>query len=389
MVGPVRVNEVTRAAEVLEHQRAGNVLAALAALQRLWIEMPERPGEDLAAAEAWQAMIALGAQRQAAEAGMGLLRAGTRIRPHGFVDVAENVDVPTLLELARIVEARSWEPYPYLAAVYMQLIAQRQEAQLGPLFNEQGQWLLRSLDGWVLGAFVVTASFVGDNEAVRAWMNDGLQREGVPMWVRAARIATICQEALQLKNLPRVRIDLLCTIAQQACDTAVWDESARLMVALQVIDAARHERWDEVKALAAEHRERLEATPAWVEHPMIRYANAVKHARPITREDLMFRRYMGASRGGAARAGLTQGPRPPHMQLIELIQEQNDLVERVRTILPTFVEMLDADAPRAIELMRAMAKAKISTLPWLAREWRGLVKRKVPWLTRMKFEMFG
>src|SRR5690348_10681465 len=144
--------------------------------------MPERPGEDLAAAEAWQAIVALGAQRQAAEAGMGLLRAGTRIRPHGFVDVVENLEVPQLLELARIVESRNWDPYPYLAAVYVQLIAQRQEAQLGPLFNEQGAWLLRSLDGWVLGAFVVTASFVGDAEAVRAWMNDGLKREGVPMW---------------------------------------------------------------------------------------------------------------------------------------------------------------------------------------------------------------
>jgi hypothetical protein len=387
MVGPVRVNEVTRAAEVLEHQRAGNVEAAIAALQRLWMEMPERPGEDLAAAVAWQAIVALGAQRQAAEAGLQLLRAGTRIRPHGFVDVAENLEVPQLLEVARIVESRSWDPYPYLAAVYVQLMAQRQEAQLGPLFNEQGQWLLRSLDGWVLGAFVVTASFVGDDEAVRAWMNDGLQRERVPMWIRAARIATICQEALRLKNLPRVRVDLICTVAQQACDTAVWDESARLMVALRVIDAARHERWDEVKALAAEHRERLDAPPAWLEHPMVRYANGVKHARPITLEDLMFRRYMGTSRGGAARAGLTQGPRPPHMQLIELVQEQNDLVERLRGVLPIFVEMIDADAPRAIELMRAMWRAKISTMPWLSHGWASLLERKVPWQARLKFAL--
>lgn len=374
---------------MLEHQRAGNVEATIAALQRLWTEMPERPGDDLAAAEAWEAIVALGAERQAADAGMGLVRAGTRIRPHGFVDVVENVDVPQLLELARIVESRNWDAYPYLAAVYMPLIAQRQEAQLGPLFNEQGPWLLRSLDGWVLGAFVVTASFVGDGEAVRSWMNDGLQRERVPMWVRAARIATICQEALRLKNLPAARIDVMCTIAQQARDTSEWDDSAPVMIVLQLIDAVRHERWDEVKALAAEHRERLAAPAAWVEHPMIRYANGVKHARPVTAEDLRFRRYMGTSRRGAARAGLTQGPRPPHMQLIELIQEQNDLVERVRTILPTFVEMLDADAPRAIELMRAMAKAKISTMPWLARPWTRLVKSKVPWATRMKFEMFG
>src|SRR5690349_6600142 len=60
MVAPVRVNEVTRAAEVLEHQQAGNVDAAIAALLRLWTEMPEQPGEDLAAAEAWQAIVALG-----------------------------------------------------------------------------------------------------------------------------------------------------------------------------------------------------------------------------------------------------------------------------------------------------------------------------------------
>jgi hypothetical protein len=389
MVGGVRVNEVTRAAEVLEHQRAGNVEAAIAALQRLWTETPERPGEDLAAAEAWQAIVALGAQRQAAEAGMGLARAGTRIRPHGFVDVVENVEVPQLLELARIVESRNWDAYPYLAAVYMQLIAQRQEAQLGPLVNEQGQWLLRSLDGWVLGAFVVTASFVGDGVAVHTWMSDGVNREHVPMWTRAAHIATICQEASELKKLPRTRIDAMCSIARAACEMTAWDESAPLMVALRAIDAARHERWDEVQALAAEHRDRLAAPPAWVEHPMIRYANGVKHARPVTGADLTFRRYMGTSRYGAAAAGLTQGPRPPHMQLIEVIQEQNDLVERVRAILPIFLEMIDADGPRAIELMQAMAKAKISTMPWLAREWRGLLKRKVPWLTRMKFEMFG
>jgi hypothetical protein len=305
------------------------------------------------------------------------------------VDVVEHVDVPQLLELARIVESRNWDAYPYLAAVYMQLIAQRQEAQLGPLVNEQGQWLLRSLDGWVLGAFVVTASFVGDAEAVRTWMEAGLSRERVPMWTRAAQVATICQEASQLKNLPRTRIDALCAIARDACDRTVWDESAPLMIALRVIDAARHERWDDVQALAAEHRDRLAARPAWVEHPMIRYANGVKHTRPVTGADLAFRRYTGTSRYGAAAAGLTQGPRPPHMQLIEVIQEQNDLVERVQAILPTFVEMLDADAPRAIELMRAMAKAKVSTMPWLAREWRGLVKRKVPWATRMKFEIFG
>jgi hypothetical protein len=51
--------------------------------------------------------------------------------------------------------------------------------------------------------------------------------------------------------------------------------------------------------------------------------------------------------------------------------------------------MLDADGARAIELMRAMGKAKISTMPWLARPWTRLVKSKVPWATRMKFEMFG
>jgi hypothetical protein len=303
----VRVNEATRAAEVLEHQRAGNVEAAIAALQRLWTQMPEQPGEDLAAAEAWQAMIALGAQREAAKAGLQLLRAGTRIRPHAFIDITENIDVPQLLELARIVEARNWDAYPYLAAVYMQLIAQRQERELGPLVNEQGQWLLRSLDGWVLGAVVVTASFVGDREAVATWFEDGLKRERVPMWVLAAQIATICQEASQPAKLPRVRIDRMCAIARHACETAVWDESAQLMIALGVLDAACHERLDEVKALAAEHRERLAASPAWVEHPMIRYANGVKHARPLTGEDLAFRRYMGTSRYAGAAAGLTQG----------------------------------------------------------------------------------
>jgi hypothetical protein len=77
------------------------------------------------------------------------------------------------------------------------------------------------------------------------------------------------------------------------------------------------------------------------------------------------------------------------MQLIEIIQEQNDLVERVRTILPTFIEMLDAEMPRALELTRAMAKAQISKMPWLARPWSRLVKRKVPSLVRMKFALFG
>jgi hypothetical protein len=389
MVGAVRVNEVTRAGEVLEHQRAGNVDGAIAALQRLWTEMPERPGEDLAAAEAWQAMVALGAQRQAAEAAMQLLRAGTRIRPHGFVDVVETVEVPQLLELARIVEARNWDAYPYLAAIYVRLIAQRMEAQLQPLMMEQGHWLLRSVDGWVLGAFVVTASFVGDRDVIGSYMADGMQREGVPMWAFAAQIATICQEASMLSKLPPPRIDRICGVARHACEKAVWDESGQLMVAMRLIDAARHERWDEVKALGIEHRERLVAPPAWDSHPMIRYANGVKHARPITHEDLMFRRYMGRSRYGGAAAGLTQGPRPPHMQLIEVIQEQNDVVERMQKIVPTFVDMLDADGARAIELMRAMGKAKISTMPWLARPWTRLVKSKVPWATRMKFEMFG
>jgi hypothetical protein len=305
------------------------------------------------------------------------------------VDVVENLEVPQLLEVARIVEARNWDAYPYLAAVYMQLIAQRQERELGPLVTEQGSWLLRSLDGWVLGAVVVTASFVGDREAVATWLEDGLKRDRVPMWVLGAQIATICQEALQLKNVPRTRVARMCEIARHACETAVWDESAQLMIALRVIDAAMHERWDEVKALAAEQRERLAASPAWVDHPMIRYANGVKHARPITGEDLAFRRYVSTSRGAGAVAGLTQGPRPPHMQLIELIQEQNDLVERMRTILPSFVEMLDAEMPRALELTRAMAKARIPEMPGLARPWSRLVKRKVPWLVRMKFEMFG
>ena len=387
MVGAVRVNEVTRAGEVLEHQRAGNVDGAIAALQRLWTEMPERPGEDLAAAEAWQAMVALGAQRQAAEAAMQLLRAGTRIRPHGFVDVVETVEVPELIELARIVEARNWDAYPYLAAIYVRLIAQRLEAQLQPLMMEQGHWLLRSVDGWVLGAFVVTASFVGDRDVIGSYMADGMQREGVPMWAFAAQIATICQESLNLKDLPLVRIDRVCAIARHACEKAEWDESARLMVALRVIDAARHERWDEVKALAAEHRERLAAPPAWENHPMVRYANGVKHARPISVEDLGFRRYMGTSRGAAARAGLTQGARPPHMQLIEVIQEQHNIVARLQKSLPIFLEMLDADAPRAIEMMRVMRRARYVTLPWLSRAWGSLVKRKVPWPARLKFAL--
>jgi hypothetical protein len=389
MVAAVRVNEVTRAAEVLEHQRAGNVDGAVAALQRLWTEMPERPGEDLAAAEAWQAIVALDAERQAAEAGLQLLLAGTRLRPHGFVDVTENLDVPQLVELARLVVSRNWDAYPFLAAVYLRLIEQRQEAQLEPLMNEQGEWLLRSLDGWVLGAFVMTTSRIGDREAIGTYMSDGLQREGVPMWIFAAQIATICQEALTPDKLPAPRIDRLCGIARHACEKAVWDESAQVMVVLRVIDAARHERWDELKALAVEHRERIAATPAWHDHPMIRYANGVKHVRPVTREDLMFRRYMGRSRYGGAAAGLSQGPRPPLMQLIEVIQEQNDVANRARPIVPLFVEMFDADPPRAIELMRAMAKAKISTMPWLARPWARMLERKVPWAARMKFSMFG
>jgi hypothetical protein len=51
--------------------------------------------------------------------------------------------------------------------------------------------------------------------------------------------------------------------------------------------------------------------------------------------------------------------------------------------------MLDAEMPRALELTRAMAKAQISKMPWLARPWSRLVKRKVQSLVRMKFALFG
>lgn len=365
---------------------------------RLWIEPPERPDQpDTAHHDAWRMIVDKRAVPAAVDAGLALVREGKLLRPSAFIDLVEAVDASVLEELAGIVVRTKWPRHPYLAVVFSRMIELKQEKQLTAFLERAGVELVDDPDGWALGAFVLTTSRVGNREFIAGWFEGAEHRPGVPMWAFAARAATIFQEAQTPAKLLRTRFDRVVELARVACKTAIWDDTAAFCVCLLLIDHLRNQRFDEFRATLQEHRALLQryVTAPAVEHPIVRYANSVKRAQPVTAKHLEFRRYRGHPAALATVPGaLVSLPgylkeareRPIHLQLVELVGELDDFTTAALQVLLPFDEMLESEprSPRARELAIAMRKSKPASIPWVRPAWAKLVKSRVPWQTRVR-----
>jgi hypothetical protein len=382
----MRDNEMSRVAAVREHAQRGDTQAMIASLIGLWLQPQERPDEtDSAHAEAWHAISLANAVDAATAAGMQVLRDGKLIRPSAFIDLSESVSKEALLELAHLGMAQRWRAFPYLAAVLMRLIEQNHKAELAALLEQYGTTLGETPDGWLLVGFVLTTSYVGTDQQVSRWFEGFEHREALPTWIVAAYVATISQKDLSIARLSNYNLKRIFELARLACERCTWDEGAAPLVYFAAIGALRDARDDEFVALLARHGEFLGQARKrpLLEHPITRYANALKHQHRITDEALAYRRYHGTSRGGALQHAIEyRGKvRPVDMQLIEVLQELADFVAVAAPLVeqvPPMIELKRGD-PRAIDLMKRMAKSRPGRLPWLQPAWRRLVKARVSW----------
>lgn len=283
----VRHNETTRVAAVLEHLRDGNSRSAIDALVGLWLEDPERPDTiDGAAIDAWQAIEQAGAIDGAIAATLAVVRAGNRIRPHAFIELTERVSNEVLIELAEQVLAASWSADPYLAAVLLRLAERAQGPAFLELLERHRERFESDTQLWELALFVMTTSLIGDNATVAKWFESWRDRKP-RMWLVAAYAGTLFQ-GVKHADLTNKKLRRLIEIATAACDTLAWDDSVAVFVCFKLVSDLQEDRLNEFETSMREHRALIVKAIAAsrLQHPIVRFANALKHAHPVIGEQL-------------------------------------------------------------------------------------------------------
>jgi hypothetical protein len=159
------------------------------------------------------------------------------------------------------------------------------------------------------------------------------------------------------------------------------------------LDDAARARYDALAAAMPELRAMFDAHRrlSWVEHPLARYANAVKHRSPLTSADFTYVPQEGRPNiAMAARAVAGEHVRPPNWRVGLVPRELNHLVIAAHDILPLFLEMQEVEPgdPKAVDLYRKMAQSRPSRLPRLQPAWHRLVKRRISWVKRVRLALF-
>lgn len=283
----MRHNETTRVAAVLEQLRDGNRQAAIDALMLLWLEEPERPETiDGAAIDAWQAIEEAGAIDEAIAAALALVRAGNRIRRHAFIELTERVSDEVLSELAELVLAAKWSVDPYLAAILVRLAERTQGPRFLQLLERHRERFESETQLWELALFVLTTSLIGDNATVAKWFERWRDRKP-RMWIVAAYAGTLFQ-GVKHSDLTNKHLRRLIEISTEACDTLAWDDSVAVFVCFKLVSDLQQGRSSEFEASMREHRALIVKAiqASRLHHPIVRFANTLKHAHPAIGEQL-------------------------------------------------------------------------------------------------------
>jgi len=382
-----RDNEVSRVGEVRARAQAGDLAAMVDAAAALWLEPPERPDQpDSAAAEVWDAIVAARAVPRAVEAGRMHVLAGRKLRPHAFVDLVEHVDdAEHLLALATAVLDARWDAHPYLAAVFLRMIEAGLEDPLWAFIRAHHDRLAAATPSWIVVGYVLTTSRIGKREDIARWFERWEARDGVPSWLIQTYAAARAQIGATLPALAE-----LARLARARC---VPDATSTLFATLVMIDLAARDRHDELAAGMPELRAMLDAGArrSLLDHPLVRWANAVKHRAPIDQADLT---YVPVDRRPSVTMAIAgargEHARPPNWRVGLVARELEPMVTAAREILPLFVAMLEVPRgdPKAVELFEQMTRARPARLRAVVPAWNRLVKQRIPLVTRLRL-MWG
>jgi hypothetical protein len=177
------------------------------------------------------------------------------------------------------------------------------------------------------------------------------------MWIVAAYASTIAQ-------IPHNMLRRLVAIARTACERATPDQTQAYFSLYLLIDDLRRGRDEAFVArmrrdmhLITRHGSLPVAT-----HPIVRYANGVKHRHPISMTDW----------------GVRQ-PRSINWRILDLISDIQRLFGKTARTLPLFERMLAApphsNAIRAIRI-EMDAHGQLEEIPWLEPPWDRLVRAR-------------
>src|SRR5262249_17181378 len=178
----------------------------------------EAPAEhDEAVAEAWAAIAEAEAIAQAIEAGLRLLGERQLFRGSAFVDLVEHIDDPSrLFAIADEVLDAGWEVYPYLAAILIRVVEVGDGEALWKYIRRNRRRLTSATPSWLIVAFILTTTWLGDRHDLDKWFRDWEDRPDVPMWIVAAYASTIAQ-------IPHNMLRKLVAISRLAGERATPD----------------------------------------------------------------------------------------------------------------------------------------------------------------------
>lgn len=258
----------------------GDVIAAkwdrpkmLAAAIRLWVLPRERDDlPDEAVAEVWRAFAEVNGIADASAAALSLVRGKQRIRAAAFIDLCESLDdLAVLLELGKLVVDETWPIDPYLGAVFVRLVELEQERAVKAFIDAHLARIVENPDGWNLVAHLVTCSRVGSNADAIAWFEGWERRSAIPMWILASYEVTIGPSLF-----PKQRT----AFAQKVRELSARDETLPYFVTLGLIDDLLAGRDDDFLAKYHATVEERVTIPD-LEHPMMRFVNALKRKHPF------------------------------------------------------------------------------------------------------------
>lgn len=378
----VRHNETTRVAAVLEQLGAGNRQAAIDALMLLWLDEPERSDAiDGAAIDAWHAIVEAHVVDDAIAAGLALLRAGKRIRRHAFVELTEQVSDAVLVELAEIALAERWRVDPYVAAILVRFAERSQATLMFQAIERHRERFESDTELWELVMFVITTTLVGDSVTVARWFKTWSVRKP-RMWLVAAYAGTLFV-GLERTELTGKNLATLVDLSAAVCEQLVWDDSAALFVCLRMVGDVQQGRVADFEAAMAEHRERIVAAvqASRLHHPIVRFANSLKHAHPVVGEQL-----------DAPRAPLSTARDPRgsvlNRQLAYVVFDLTTAVEGMLEALDLYAKLakLAPGDPRIRELAKRMKILnRDGAGGWIRSAWTRLFKQRATWRQRLPF----
>ncbi len=374
----MRENETARVAAVLSHAHDGNVQAAVDALMHLWIEKPERDGIDLAALDAWRAIEELGAIDAAVTAGLALVRAGTLVRTHAFVDLTEQVSDQVLIELADLALAKG--NVDQVAAVFLRFAERTQTAAFMEVIDRHRSRFESEPNLWQLALFVMSTSLIGNADTVGRWFSSWRELGPLRMWMVAAFAGTLFE--LTPQNLTGKQLRKLVDIGTDACERLEWDDSAAVLLCFRMVGDLQRGRWTEFADAMREHRQRIlgACQASRLDHPIVRFANELKHAHPVIGFQL-----------DNPRAQLPdakdQRERMINRQLAQVVADLSSAIEAMLAVFDVFLLLMNTPHghPRVLELIPRMAKLEVTGAGgWVRTAWYRLIRQRASWVQRVR-----